>query len=452
MTTITKRHVLVLFLCATMVFAAGCAGWGTDGPATDDPGDDNGTEQAPNETTGDSAPNDTTQNTTEDTDTNTTEPDSDSSDDSDGSSTPKDSSSDESASGESDTPASDNTADDGAQSPTEDSGPDSDTDDSPDVCQTCDSPENDSEPAPTEPNETAPNESEPSEPETHTLTVSVTDENGDPVEGANVSVATYDGGADVASGTTNSEGKVTFTVENGSYEVLVDHADYSPNASDERLVDVDGEDTTHTVTLSADSSGNESDTATGIIKVVDENGEPIAGEPVTITPPGAVQDSAKETVYTNDDGEYVIELLAGEPTDVVMHEVEVRGETQRLGIMSDEHIGVQEVVFEVERNPGEYTYSYTVQVVDENGHPVEGEDVRIGTPGEGTHDYTTNQHGEVSDSFMNSAKGDVVEQEIIVRGESYVMHVERGHQSKVIEVSNESATGNETGNESVSEA
>lgn len=98
----------------------------------------------------------------------------------------------------------------------------------------------------------------------------------------------------------------------------------------------------------SDDDDDEDDrTATGIVTVIDQDGEPVEGEPVEIWPPGTVEQEATETRETNADGEVVIELLAGDPTDVAMHRIVVREQEQRLGIMSDEHQGIQEVVFEV---------------------------------------------------------------------------------------------------------
>ncbi|WP_336344121.1 lamin tail domain-containing protein [Halalkalicoccus ordinarius] len=174
-----------------------------------------------------------------------------------------------------------------------------------------------------------------------TLTITVVDENDESVEGANVSVVTSDGGEEVASGETDSDGTVTFDVESGEYDVIVEHDDVTGPAATPATVD----DTDPEVSVTLDMSD---DTATGIVRVVDQNDDPVEGEPVTLWPPGTVDEEATETRETNADGEVVIELLAGEPEDVVMFETVVRNQSKTLGIMSDEHAGVQEVVFEVD--------------------------------------------------------------------------------------------------------
>ena len=173
------------------------------------------------------------------------------------------------------------------------------------------------------------------------LTITVVDEDNEPVEGANVTVVTSAGGEEVASGETDSDGMVTFDVESSEYDVIVNHDDVTGPAA--TPVTVDGADAEVSVTLDMTD-----DRATGIVRVIDQNGDPVEGEPVTLWPPGAVEEEATETRETNADGEVVIELAAGEPEDVVMYTIEVRDQEERLAIMSDEHVGVQEVVFEVD--------------------------------------------------------------------------------------------------------
>nr|WP_303650352.1 lamin tail domain-containing protein [Halalkalicoccus sp. NIPERK01] len=178
------------------------------------------------------------------------------------------------------------------------------------------------------------------EPE-RTLTVTVVDETDEPLEGANVSVVTSDGGEEVASGETDSDGTVTFDVESGEYDVVVNHDDVTgPAATRTTVDDADAE-----VSMTLDTTDGR---ATGIVRVVDRNGDPVEGEPVTLWPPGTVEEEATETRETNADGEVVIELSGLEPTDVTGFDVEVRDQEQRLGIMSDAYQGVQEVVFEVD--------------------------------------------------------------------------------------------------------
>lgn len=67
------------------------------------------------------------------------------------------------------------------------------------------------------------------------------------------------------------------------------------------------------------------------------------------SPPGTVEDKAKETRHTDENGEIVIELSAGDSTDIVMYCVEVRDQKKTLGILVDEYEGVQEGVRDYRR-------------------------------------------------------------------------------------------------------
>lgn len=207
--------------------------------------------------------------------------------------------------------------------------------------------------------------------ETSSLKVTVDNHNGEPVEGASVTVITADGGDEVASGTTDSNGVITFDVENGEYDVIVEHEDIT--AASRVTVDGDTEDS-----LTLDTSDQK---ATGIVKVVDQNGDPVEGEPVTLWPPGAVEEEATETRETDENGEVRIELVAGEPEDVVMFDVVVRDQKKYLGIMADAYVGVQEVVFEVDTTGVDGTErALKVTVVDQNGDPLEGASIHATGP------------------------------------------------------------------------
>lgn len=239
---------------------------------------------------------------------------------------------------------------------------------------------------------------------------------------------TYDGGADVASGTTDDDdGTVQFDLENGDYEVAVSAPDqdlYQP--SDQRLVTIDGEDEEFSVQLeSSGSDGDESDTATGIVRVVDQDGEPVEGEPVILSPPGTVEDEAKEERETNADGEVVIELAAGDPSDAVMYGVEVRDQEETLGIMSDDHHGVQEVTFNVGIDPGEPNYTATGKVIVFAGDDrVEGEPVTIEYEDGSTDEFGTDENDEVTLEFPKDAPDEITTVHAHVRDQTKSMIIE----------------------------
>ena len=96
--------------------------------------------------------------------------------------------------------------------------------------------------------------------ETHTLTVTVTDEGGDPLSNADVDAVTYDGGAEAGSATTDEDGVVELELEDGSYEITVSHEDYV--GYERELVDIDGTDKELPVTVSlplADDADDDGD-------------------------------------------------------------------------------------------------------------------------------------------------------------------------------------------------
>lgn len=84
--------------------------------------------------------------------------------------------------------------------------------------------------------------------ETHTLTVIVTDTEGQRVEGAEVGVVTYDAGEDVGQGTTDECGEVQFEVVDGSYEISARYEGLAQSSAN-RLVAVNGGDATLVINL-----------------------------------------------------------------------------------------------------------------------------------------------------------------------------------------------------------
>ena len=265
---------------------------------------------------------------------------------------------------------------------------------------------------------------------TNELTVTVENHNGEPVENASVSVATADGGEEVASGTTDADGIVTFDVEDGEYDISADHEEARGGTVSRIAVDGDTEDT-----LTLDTSEG---LATGIVKVVDQNGDPVEGEEVTLWPPGAVDEEATETRETDENGEVRIELLAGDPSDVVMFDVEVRGQIQTLAIMADAYTGVQEVVFEVDDSEPETTI--TVDVVDdETGEPIDGGEISIIFPGWGYGFSAPVENGtatfETSDEGIPTVGddgGDTAEVELTEDVEGYEISEERTNFTMVV--------------------
>lgn len=366
----SSTQQLLALAMVGMMLLSGCAGWGTDGPADDgdsenDTSDDLADEQnqSQNQSDGDSDGSDSGTSTGDS--TNDTGSDSDSE---------SDASSDSSRSSSSDSAA--DSSDDSSDSSDCSTGdcPDQsdDTGDSTDGSSDSDSDDSDG-------NSTDGDDGtdgtdgddgdDTADPATHELTVIVENHNGEPVEGASVSVATADDGDEVVSGETDSDGIATFSVESGEYDIIADHEDALGDGGNRVTVDGDTE-----ASVKLDTSDGK---ATGKVIVVDQNGDPVEGEPVILSPPGTVDEEGKITEHTNEDGEVIIELSAGDPSDAVMYGVEVRDQEKTLAIMADAYTGVQEAKFEVDTTEVEETErTLTVTVVDQNGDPLEGAEIR----------------------------------------------------------------------------
>lgn len=193
--------------------------------------------------------------------------------------------------------------------------------------------------------------------ETHTLTVTITDPNGDPVEGLPVVLVTYEEKKEVARTTTDADGKAKFDVKAGSYEIveIVEDSEYTsygthpvdvrsdteysiqvskpPNAGDGDGGDAgnetngaddgasDGDDGTNGGDGDGDSDAGDGDdgddatepeTNTLTVTITDPSGEPVEGLPVELAPHGDDEKIASTT--TNADGEAQFDVRVGEKT------------------------------------------------------------------------------------------------------------------------------------------
>lgn len=188
--------------------------------------------------------------------------------------------------------------------------------------------------------------------------------------------------------TTDEDGTADFDVLPGTYSVTAEG--YEPAE-----VQVPGEKHPDDVELTptdGDGDGDEYPTATGIIRVVDQDGDPIEGETVI-----TFNEGAGETRYeTDENGEVVIELAAGEPTDVVRYNVYVRDQVGSIVIMSDEYTGTQEEEFVVETGPHVHPATATIHITDRDGNPLEREFVTIWTEEAGEYTRITDENGELS--------------------------------------------------------
>lgn len=241
--------------------------------------------------------------------------------------------------------------------------------------------------------------------------------------GIDVTLADEDGD-EVETKTTGDDGRVEFSALPGNYSL---HADGYESTD----VTVPGAHDPETVTMRPEGPG----TATGTVVVLDQNDEPVEGEPVILTPPGVVEDDQKETRYTDENGEVVIELAAGEPDDAVRYGVEVRDQEETLEIMSDEHHGVQEVEFHVGSDGSDDDPATgLISVVDENGEPVADEPVTLVWEDGSEDEYTTDENGEIVIELAGLLPDDVTPVEAHVRDRSETMLIQDDEHHGVQEI------------------
>lgn len=256
MTILTRQQFLAILLAALMVAGAGCAGWGTDGPAETET--DNNTTNAPENASTNATNSTDTPNASEEAhndpesgdsgeadseDTDTTSPDesddsasSDSStESSDSASAESDSPEESSASTGSDSDEEDTSSDSGSSTDSDsDSDSGSDTSDSPpeNPDENPDEDEDEDEepdPEPAESNTTLGNETDESdEDELYELTIGVVDmETGEPIE--NAAVIVTEAGGPERDARTDASGTAVVEVPNGEHMIRVAaYPDYDP--------------------------------------------------------------------------------------------------------------------------------------------------------------------------------------------------------------------------------
>lgn len=372
-----------------MVMTAGCAGWGTDGPPdpdeeTDSNGEAQTNEDSENEgsdsdTDGTSdggeeeemeAPDDTSSTSEDETGARDSPESSDTASDtsqSDGSGL--DESTDETGATENsdsqtDTDSSEGDSDDTGTAPESDES-DSDSSDSPD--------ESDGEGSSDE--DDSQDDTEEDEYE-YSLTVTVLEENGDPVEGESV----YIGNAH-----TLGDEEEYVTDENG--EIHFSYTGPTENEYQDFNIIVNGQETVATVYEGQNEETIQlGDTSmylySATVQVVDEDGNPIPNELVEIGTPG----EGLNEYTTNEDGVVVIRFENSAPGDAVEQEVQVRGEshyihverglqteritvgdeereTHELTVHAGEQVGVEGVDVTIERWDG----ATTTKTTDEDG-------------------------------------------------------------------------------------
>lgn len=319
---VTRERLLAIALTLIMVTAAGCAGWGTDSPADDqDQGDGGGETQADegngSDGTGNASDNASNDNSdASDTGSSSGDTGADSGDSSDGSSGDGDSydapaddgsssSGDDSKSG-SDSETSDDTSD-------SDSNSDSDSDSGSDTGDSGSSDGDSSDGDGTSDGDTDGNDTGDDDAPYGTLTVTVEDNNNDPVEGVEVIGIGQDG--ETNSATTDANGRATLDLADGDYTfyVTTDGTEYAE--SSEKEITMDGSNQSITLTVQADDSGNgnqDSETHTLGVTVYDHEGNPLPDASVSVvTDPGTEGGADVGSDMTNENGVAEFEVEDG---------------------------------------------------------------------------------------------------------------------------------------------
>lgn len=423
-----------------MVMTAGCAGWGTDGPTDpEEETDSNGEAQAEEdsdgaEDKGTETPDDTASTSEGDTEAQDSSKSSDATSDtsqSDGSSSDK--STDETgATGNGDSQTDTDGSEDDSNDREGADESDSDSSDSPEESDGEGSSEEDDSQDDSNGTDES-NDDETDDEETHTLTVQVHDPEGESVEGADVSIVTYDGGESVDTGTTDENGEFQVEVPNGDYEVSVTGTEYAQSSAN-RLIAVQDGDTTFNVHLyNPDVPGSEPHTLT--VNVISPEGNPVEDAPVSVVSQDGDFTASQGT--TDEKGQVMMEVPEGQYEIVV--------DTSDMQFVDDEtheiemDVAAQEYTVQLSPPPSEmYDYSATVQVVDEDGNPISNELVTVtprGSPG--SEQYITDENGEFTIPGGSSAEGDAIDHEVEVRGEIHNVHLVMGSQHEQITVSSD---------------
>lgn len=411
-TMLSKQATIAVALSMAMVMAAGCAGWGTDGSANPDEETNGNGETQTNESSGDGQETESDDSGTEeeqqdgeaDSDKSTStdspeEPSSEANTDETDANGPSETDDGETVDSTEETDTTDETGTDSSQadsdqgdgSPSSNGGGDS-GDGSP--ASEGNNENGGEEPSENDGNEDSDNSNENGDEtptngddeaeETHALTVQVYDSDGEPVEGADVSLITYDAGEDVDSGVTDANGQVEFEVPNGDYEVLVSGTEDAQSSSN-RLTSVQGEDTAFTVNLYDPNDNMHSYSAT--IRVVDEDGNPIPNEYVRIGNVAGGEENYQGYI-TDENGEVEVGFGNSSLDDAVQYEAIVRGEVYPFSI--DRGVQTETITATGERE------THQLEVIAGEVYPVEGVEVTIERWDGQTTTRTTDEDGTTS--------------------------------------------------------
>lgn len=200
-----------------------------------------------------------------------------------------------------------------------------------------------------------------------TLTVTVENDDGEPVE--SVEVVGIGPGGEIYSGLTDGNGQATFDLGDGAYTwyVSTDGTEYDESSEEE--ITMDGEDRSIALTVQSDEP-DPTETHTLTVTVTDPDGEPVTDETVHVVtyPDGA--DVASGT--TDENGTVRFDLKNGD------YEIAVSASDQDLYQPSDQRlvtIDGEDEGFGVQlRSPdGDETHTLTVTIIDQTAAgPMDG--------------------------------------------------------------------------------
>lgn len=223
------------------------------------------------------------------------------------------------------------------------------------------------------------------EAESHTLTATVIDPDGEPVEGMQVDLSTYPDGEPVASATTDTNGQVTFEVERGDYELNPDTEDSLHTDFGTHPVAV-SEDTEYRIQLSPPEGGYEYALT---VQVVDESGKPIPNELVRI---GVLHaGGAGQSYITDENGEVTMKYTADSLNEYQDFGITVRGE-----LRAEVFLRAGETHERVIVSSDEERVTHQLDVYAGEVYPIEGVDVTIQRWDGATTTKTTGEDGKAS--------------------------------------------------------
>ena len=182
--------------------------------------------------------------------------------------------------------------------------------------------------------------------ELHTLTVDVTDEDGDAIADATVAV-------DDQEATTDDDGSVSFALPDGEYTVTAEQDGYEDAEAD---VTIDGDDESVSLTLAAVT-----DLHTLTVEVQDQDGEPLADATVSVDGEQVTTDADGIATVELEDGEYTV-TAEKDGYEEASTDVTIDGEDESVSLTLEAVADLHTLTVEVQDQDGEPLADATVSV------------------------------------------------------------------------------------------